>query len=351
VLTGLIDMHDTSASWTGAGQCGIATNMLDNNDPAMETFCGMDLDFWWNWAPAPRNQYSASCAWRKFVPMIWGSAPGNADLAAKAGESFNFIMGYNEPDLWGPPPHPGDQYLASGSFAPTFHCGSPALAKDWQEIVTRFRQAHPRGIIISPAMADPSRFASAGDDASKCNESPQTDQGHMPWCLGWMKCFKESVIKLDCGGRNCWDAIDVLQFHGYEYDADRLISKVQNWERTWADELQGKNGRRKKTLWLTEFAHAGTTDCSDPDGAASDFMQKSVEYLKSSPYVSGWSWFSQRFSSFKIDDRVPEADYWRSELITKEGELTVLGRKYQELCSQIPSCPPSLGTQDWQSGR
>jgi len=338
MIDSLIVMDQAAGSWAGAGKCGVATNMLDYNDPGMNSFCSMDLDFWWNWAPVPRNAYSAPCAVPKFVPMIWGSGVDNKWIARKAGETFGSLMGYNEPDLWGPPPHPGDQYLSSGTFTPTFHCGSPELAKEWRDMVMFYKQTNPSGTIVSPSMADPSRFASTGADAAACNASPQTWENHMPWCLGWMKCFKENVIQLDCGGGlNCWDAIDVLQFHAYEYEAEGLIGKVKAWETTWADELQGLNGRRKKTLWLTEFAHAGTTDPNDP--AALAFMEQTIGYMKDSPYVSGWSWFSQTFSSFTIDDIKPATNDWLSELIDKVGQITPLGRRYQEICAQIPPAP------------
>lgn len=339
LIGGVIGEDLVGGSWAGAGRCGVATNVLDNNDPAMTTFCSMDLDFWWNWAPVPRNGYTAACAWQKFLPMIWGAFVDNKWIARKAGETWGALMGYNEPDLWGPPPHPGDQYMSSGSFAPTFHCGSRELAKEWQSIVTFYKQTNPSGTIVSPAMADPSRFASKGPDAAACNASPQSWEAHMPWCLGWMQCFKDNVIRLDCGGVNCWDAIDVLQFHAYEYDAQRLIGKVKNWESNWADELNGANGRRKKTLWLTEFAHAGTTDANDPDGQATAFMEQTVGYLRSSPFVSGWSWFSQTFSSFTIDDITPASAYWSSELFRSNGQITTLGRKYQELCAATPPVP------------
>eukprot|EP00420_Gonyaulax_spinifera_P015633 CAMPEP_0197905306 /NCGR_PEP_ID=MMETSP1439-20131203/60043_1 /TAXON_ID=66791 /ORGANISM="Gonyaulax spinifera, Strain CCMP409" /LENGTH=354 /DNA_ID=CAMNT_0043526577 /DNA_START=54 /DNA_END=1118 /DNA_ORIENTATION=- len=320
-----------AAGWAGSGLCGIATNMLDYNNRGMTTFCDAGLDFWWNWAHAPRNIYSANCSWQTFVPMIWGYAPDNARIAQSGAAR---LMGYNEPDLYAPPVVPGGDYLASGTFPDTFHCGSPRLAVNWQELVMSFKRTNPDGIVVSPAMADPEGPASAGSFAG-CNESPQTRENHMAWCAGWLKCFKESVIKLRCGETNCWDVIDVLQFHAYVYTAEDLIAKVRLWETNWAAELKGESGMKRKSLWLTEFARAGTTNSSDPDGLGRDFIERSVRYLKSSPYVSGWSWFSQdttTFASFTIGNRQPASAFWASDLIDGQGSLTVLGKKYVSAC-------------------
>ena len=63
---------------------------------------------------------------------------------------------------------------------------------------------------------------------------------------------------------------------------------------------------------MTEFAHAGTTDPADLDGEAAKFMTGAVNYMKDSPYVSGWSWFSQTntsFDSFVIDGVQPKAPF------------------------------------------
>jgi len=322
-------------SWAGRGICGIATNMLDYNDAAMNSFCNSGLDFWWNWAHAPRNIYSETCSFKKFVPMIWGWAPNN-DNARIARSGAAYMMGYNEPDLWGPPPNgwPGD-YLASGSFPQTFQCGKPTLAQDWQHLVMSYLATNPDGIVLSPSMADPERGAASAGNFAECNNSPQTDVQHMPWCPGWLKCFRDSVIQLQCGKTNCWDVISILQFHAYVYTAEDLIEKIQAWERVWSDDLKAINGRSRKTLWLTEFSRAGTTDPNDPDGKAREFMEKSIAYLHRSEFVSGWSWFSQdntTFASFAIGDKQPDTKFWASDLIDASGKMTVIGEKYASLC-------------------
>jgi len=184
------------------------------------------------------------------------------------------------------------------------------------------------------ADADPGLVASAGEYQS-CNGSPQTPDNFLPFCPGWLKCFKESAIKLSCGETNCWDVIDVLQFHAYAYTAQDVIDKIAAWETVWVEDVTGANGRSKKTLWLTEVAHAGAVDSSDPDGKTRAFMDDIIAYMRESPYVSGWSWFSQdrsTFASFTIGGVEPETATWASDLIDKDGKATVIGEHYAELC-------------------
>jgi len=244
------------------------------------------------------------------------------------------MMGYNEPDRWGPA-RAGSDVLSSGTFPATFHCGSDALATNWQQTVEAFLQSAPNGQVISPAMADAAVTASAGD-YSGCDASPQTAANHMPECEGWLLCFKEAALRKQCGHTNCWDAITVLQLHAYFYSADEFIAKMKRWESAWSDDLNGVNGRSKKTLWVTEFAHAGTTDPSDADGEARKFMTAAVNYMKASPHVTGWSWFSQTnssFDSFVIDGVQPTSPFWASNLIDGAGALTTIGKTCADLCT------------------
>jgi len=140
-------------------------------------------------------------------------------------------------------------------------------------------------------------------------------------------------MRLSCGETNCWDVIDILPIHSYAYTAHDVIGKLLAWEAVWAEDLIGANGRSKKTLWLTEFSRVGAVDSSDPDGKTRAFMHDVMEYMTASPYVSGWSWFSEvNMSSFVLGDREPETATWATDLIDKEGKATVIGSYYAELC-------------------
>mmetsp|Transcript_37986 Transcript_37986/g.121076 ORF Transcript_37986/g.121076 Transcript_37986/m.121076 type:complete len:370 (+) Transcript_37986:57-1166(+) len=337
---GLRGLGASATTWEGRGLCGLATDMLDTNDHSMRTYCNMHLGFWWNWDHKPKIAYSSPCSTETFTPMIWGLSAGHQNQAFASSVPQTRLMGYNEPDLWGPPAIPGGNYLSSGTFAPTFQCGNDELAKDWQALVLAFKAKSPDGLVVSPAMADadPAGTASAGD-YSQCNISPQTNENHLPYCGGWLKCFKESVSRFQCGeNTNCWEVIDVLQFHAYEYTSENLIKKVKTWETTWAEDLSGANGAKPKSLWLTEFARAGATDSSDPDGKTAAFMDQSIAYMKASSVVSGWSWFSQdttTFASFTIGDLPPASPFWASDLINANGDATVIGEHYASLCKGL----------------
>merc|ERR1712050_506746 len=191
--------------------------------------------------------------------------------------------------------------------------------------------------VISPAMADATGSGSVGD-YSTCNSATQDEQFHdLDNCAGWLKCFQKKVEQLECGATNCWDIISIIQFHSYQYSSADLIKSAQTWENAWADDMQGINGRSKKTLWLTEWAHAGTTDANDPDGKAAAFMTESINFLKTRPAISGFSWFSQpNWASFVIDGKQPVSPTWTSELINAAtGQLTKLGQAYTAAVKDI----------------
>lgn len=317
---------------------GVATNQLDKSDAAMTELCNAGMQYWWNWAFAPLMNYSAPCGQKTYVPMVWGfiGSPQIAGIGTKAG-AFSHMMGYNEPDHWGPPAKPGAQVNSAGTFTSSFHCGSDGLAEDWQTAVKSYLAVNPNGKVVSPAMADATNSGSVGD-YSTCNFAQQDEQFHdLDDCAGWLKCFQKKVEKLECGATNCWDVISVLQFHSYNYEAADLIKHIKTWETSWADDLNGVNNRSKKKLWLSEWAHAGTTDPSDPDGKAGAFMTEAINFMKSRPTMDGFSWFSEPdFPSFKIKGITPVSPTWTSALIDPTtGQLTKLGKTYTSLVKSL----------------
>merc|ERR1719272_853302 len=124
---------------------GIATGMLDSNPTAMATFCASNLSFWWNWAPSVPIS-APPCAVQRYIPMVWGVNPQNVQTAAA---SAGQLMGYNEPDHWGPASIPGGDVDSAGTFPMDFHCGSAQLATDWQRTVLAFLKSNPNGTVIS----------------------------------------------------------------------------------------------------------------------------------------------------------------------------------------------------------
>jgi len=312
---------------------GVGTTEL-SSDKAMTTFCQSPFDFYWNWAATPDANYTDSeCARERFAPMLWGDSHGNAKKASEIGDTWNIIQGYNEPDHYGPPLIPGGDATSSGLFPGTFHCGSIELATNWQGLVKAFLEKKPNGSIWSPSMADSTTTGSVGPYGN-CDTAPQTKDFHVDDCKGWLLCFKESVQKLNCGRANCWDVIDIIQFHAYYHTSDKFINKLQYWEESWADDLQGLNGRTPKKFVVTEFAHCGTSDPADPDGEGRKFMTETIGYMANSDNYAGWSWFAApntTFASFVIDRIVPTKPFWDSTLIYENGETTELGKHYASL--------------------
>jgi hypothetical protein len=313
---------------------GVATNQFDTSNPGMTELCNAGMQYWWNWGFAPKMTYTAPCGKKTFVPMVWGfEDPAQISKIGQAAGAFSYLMGYNEPDHWGPPAKPGADVNSAGTFTVNFHCGSDGLAENWQAVVKSYLAANPNGKVVSPAMADATGSGSAGD-YSTCNSATQDEQFHdLDNCAGWLKCFQKRVEQLECGATNCWDVISTIQLHAYEYASADVISKIQTWETAWADDINGVNNRSKKTLWLTEWAHAGTTDASDPDGKAGAFMTESINFMKSRPSVGGFSWFSEpNWPSFVIKGITPVSPIWTSQLIDPTtGQLTKLGQTYTTL--------------------
>ncbi|CAE8718566.1 unnamed protein product, partial [Polarella glacialis] len=115
------------------------------------------LDFWWNWKTSPEvvdffgiPEGIVKKATASYVPMIWGnSAPANGyDFLA----TQSYIMGFNEPDMYGPacngawdPPAHGckkgeTRPATSAGWAPLFDpsrgsAQSPHAATFWQQAV------------------------------------------------------------------------------------------------------------------------------------------------------------------------------------------------------------------------
>ena len=72
-----------------------------------------------------------------------------------------------------------------------------------------------------------------------------------------MSMFKTKALTLPCTAfdgtkNNCWDVLDSIQIHAYEREASDVLAKIDEYNKVFADDFAGTNGRSKKTLWLTE---------------------------------------------------------------------------------------------------
>merc|ERR1712196_66596 len=148
--------------------------------------------------------------------MFWGygDSVSHDKTAGRFAGAYQAVSGYNEPDHY----KEGD---SAGQWTPYMSVDNHLLYTHWQAIVNGFRSVSPKGLILSPAMADAGNgslgTASVGS-YSECLGRQQSPGDHLDNCLGWLKAFKHYAMQLTCGSTNCWDEIDVIQFHAYFYE-------------------------------------------------------------------------------------------------------------------------------------
>jgi hypothetical protein len=68
-----------------------------------------------------------------------------------------------------------------------------------------------------------------------------------------MKSFKNYTSTLPCVNFrgehvSCWDVIDAIQIHAYARTAAEVLDKIRSYHQVFQEDLEGRNGRSKKTL-------------------------------------------------------------------------------------------------------
>merc|ERR1739848_192731 len=156
--------------------------------------------------------------------------------------------------------------------------------------------------------------------------------GNSHFCPGWLKKFKSYTMKLSCKDlnglqTNCWDVMDSIQIHAYAHKAADVKSKIQAYYNLFKDDFEGLNGRKRKTLWLTEVA-MGSNNGSAVASFVNDLMNP-VDGLGNREsglnggfgFVSHVSWFSEFFfPSFNMSGYpIREYESWSSSLFEPYG--------------------------------
>jgi hypothetical protein len=334
-------------------KCGVCTSDFPENVKALGMIAETGkLDFWWNWATEPKIDTSsltpevAALVNEAFDPMIWGQGeqPSYEFLT-----NASFVHGYNEPDLYGPPcvgdwdpPQygcsPGDYRAATSSgWAPLFDPQSAALL--WQEDVNRMTRINPSLFNHGQKIVSPSMAMGAEATVNCYGVDPAVD-GAIKRCPGWLGLFKEATLGLECtdfngSTTNCWDVIDVLSIHGYAKEAADILGKIDGYRDVFADDFDGANGRKEKTLWLTEVA-MGSSDGDAIVGFVDDLMNAETGLTNRVKYdfVEKVSWFSVwSFFAFELDDELPENyEAWSSTLFNPYGSLSQVGEAFFSYC-------------------
>jgi hypothetical protein len=339
---------------------GMATNEMVTDDPGTlnlemcQNFLSSGLCFFWNWGPTidiarsgPSGLYDKLAA--LFVPMLWSistDASKDPPAATKMAQDFGSMMLYNEPDHWGPNPQgKSSPLLSSGTLANMMQCGLNPLVTQAQATIAAFVAAKPKGQLWSPAMAGGGPTGAPTDDQAtidKCNSAAQWgpppgisySDGWPPcvWnppnvkcisdCSAWLPCFKQAI------GAS-WDAVDIIQFHAYAYDAPSIVAKAKLWAEFFADDVQ-----KGKTLAITELAQVGNSEWNPQTIAAcKQFMTDVVAGLKQIQGFSHVSWFSSSgFASFATGGKPDPGTIWVSNLYEmSSGQPTDIGAHWFSL--------------------
>lgn len=358
-----------SAAITAAApplECGVATSQFAQNTQTLTAAVQTGkLAFWWNWATAPNLDVVGLSApvvesmQKAFVPMVWGQGPLSSDDFLKDAEGD--VMGYNEPDLYGPACCNCDgkqSYFpaTSAGWLPLFNPAS--AAQFWMDTVNNLTSASsakaqphssdPRNgsntvrRIVSPAMSNGAAPVMGVD----CTLDPSV-AGHPKRCEGWLALFKIAALQLSCtrfdgSPTNCWDAIDAIQVHAYTKDPTEVLAKLDGYHSQFAEDFSGTNGRSKKSLWLTEVA-AGSNDAAVIVPFVKRLMSPSGGLADRERYgfVSHVSWFSEwYFPAFNVSgEAAREWENWSSSLFEPFGSLSDVGDAFFQNCAPVTGVP------------
>ena len=142
--------------------------------------------------------------------------------------------------------------------------------------------------------------------------------------------------------------IDSIQIHGYAKTAKEVKDKLKSYYTTFTEDFEGSNGRKKKTLWLTEVA-MGSSDGQAVAAFAENLMNPKDGLTNRAPGPTGFgfvekvSWFSEFFfNSFPMGNSTPAPfETWSSSLFNPFGGLSVVGETFFNHCGAVTPSPPT----------
>eukprot|EP01065_Artemidia_motanka_P043638 TRINITY_DN6082_c0_g1_i1.p2 TRINITY_DN6082_c0_g1~~TRINITY_DN6082_c0_g1_i1.p2 ORF type:complete len:351 (+),score=91.50 TRINITY_DN6082_c0_g1_i1:51-1103(+) len=332
-------------------KCGVASADLHSCPDCMQSLVQTGkLDFWWSWGTSPQvDTFHFSAAekasmYSSFVPMFWGQGKlASYDFLSNG----SYIMGFNEPDMYGPacdgdwnPPAYGCAKGAwrgatSSGWQPLFDPSS--AAGHWQDSIKDLTSKQPRKArkVVSPSMA-----MGAVSDGHTCVGVDPSKPGAIKHCNGWLAVFKNYTLSKDCvdfSGQsvNCWDVIDAIQIHAYALSPQEVLDKIHSYYTTFQEDFEGANGRKKKTLWLTEVA-MGSNHVPDIEKFVTGLMSPATGLHNRTAYgyVEKVSWFSSwSFQAFNMSGKVPRTnEVWSSGLFYPFGDISPVGKAFFENC-------------------
>eukprot|EP00931_Biecheleriopsis_adriatica_P052589 TRINITY_DN30620_c0_g1_i1.p1 TRINITY_DN30620_c0_g1~~TRINITY_DN30620_c0_g1_i1.p1 ORF type:complete len:500 (-),score=110.33 TRINITY_DN30620_c0_g1_i1:70-1344(-) len=315
------------------------------------------VDFWWNWDVAVKTDLTsvspeaAAKAQKTFVPMIWGTkAPGNFSFMTLGSE---YVMGFNEPDMYGPACAGEMTYGAFGCGPQEFRAATSAgfaslfdpakAALQWQRIANQLAAAPEAAAGTVRKLAAPA-MAQAAAPVDDCTTDPAQPEA-LKYCRGWMQVFKAKTLTLECnkiggGVDNCWDIIEAIPIHAYARTAAEIKQKLHEYHQVFLDDFQGQAGRKQKYLWLTEVT-MGTNDAAELTHFVDELMN-AKDGLQNREF-SQWS-----LGAFRVGSYTPKQyEAWSSSLFEPTtGHLTPHGEHFVELCrlSSEPASNNAVGS-------
>ncbi|CAE8608129.1 unnamed protein product, partial [Polarella glacialis] len=194
---------------------------------------------------------------------------------------------------------------------------------------------------VAPQIVSPSMAGEATGNVS-CEGVDPSQPNSITMCNGWLQDFKRNALLMPCTdfnrkAVNCWDVIDHIQIHAYARTAAEVKTKIEGYYDAFQEDFEGLNGRKKKTLWLTEVA-MGSNNASEIVPFVEDLMNSQDGLTNRTKYgfVEKISWFSSySFPSFKIGDYQPRAnEVWSSSLFFPFGQLSPVGERFFSICKE-----------------
>lgn len=354
--------------------CGVGTNTFVDCPQCLESAMNSGvIDFWWNWGYATKVDMShlhpevAAKATRSFTPMIWGTkVPKNFNFFNLGSE---YIMGYNEPDQYGPAcageSSIGTFGCAEDEYRPATSAGFAELfdpakaAQEWQKLVN-FLAKVPRAAGASLTRLAAPSMAQAASPVDDCHKDPAAPS-NLKFCRGWLQSFKAKTLTLNCtsltGERcNCWDVIEALPIHAYSRNAQEIKEKLKQYHEVFREDFEGRNGRRPKKLWLTEVT-MGSNEAQELVTFVEELMnpQNGLQNREIFGFVDRISWFSEwSMGAFQLSSYTPQQDEaWSSSLFEPTtGHFTPHGARFIHHCGggtpQQPVAEPKLSAQPAQ---
>ncbi|CAE8641574.1 unnamed protein product [Polarella glacialis] len=299
-------------------KCGFADDKMPSCPGCLQAAAETGaLDFWWNWKTTPEVDFFGipEEIAKQVTAMVSGiHLPTDATWQAGRDQTCHECR-------LGSPLRP--------------HKGLSAGAPRCDLVAAGFSAG------VAPAIVSPSMAGDAKGTVSCVNVDP-AQPNSIKICHGWLREFKRSALEMQCTnfngiGVNCWDVIDHIQIHAYARTAAEVKKKVAGYYEEFKEDFEGLNGRKKKTLWLTEVS-MGSNDVAEIVPFVQDLMnsEDGLTNREKFGYVEKVSWFSSfSFPSFKIGEYEPrEHEVWSSSLFFPYGQLSGVGQTFFHFCKQ-----------------